>query len=51
MYTKEWGGSLTDMDLAEQAIAGDDDAFLVLMLTHKEALYRIALAFLKNKEY
>ena len=50
MYNREWGGGLTDMDLAEQAIVGDDDAFLALMLTHKEALYRTAIAYLKNKE-
>ncbi|WP_342514757.1 sigma-70 family RNA polymerase sigma factor [Sporosarcina sp. FSL K6-1522] len=36
--------------LAARAIAGDDDAFLSLMLMHKEALYRTALAYLKNEE-
>ncbi|MFJ7935687.1 sigma-70 family RNA polymerase sigma factor [Sporosarcina sp. NPDC096371] len=41
---------MDDKKLAVQAIAGDDDAFLALMLTHKEALYRTALAYLKNKE-
>jgi RNA polymerase sigma factor (sigma-70 family) len=41
---------LTEIELAEKAIAGNDDAFLSLMLAHKEALYRTALAFLKNEE-
>ena len=50
MDSREWGGVLTDTELVAQAIAGDDDAFLALMLTHKEALYLTALAYLKNKE-
>ncbi len=41
---------MTDRELAAQAIAGDDDAFLSLLLAHKEALYRTALAYLKNRE-
>ncbi|WP_203248009.1 sigma-70 family RNA polymerase sigma factor [Sporosarcina beigongshangi] len=41
---------MTDKELVEKAIVGDDDAFLSLMLTHKEALYRTALAYLKNNE-
>jgi len=40
---------MTDTELAEKAIAGNDDAFLSLMFTHKDALYRTALAYLKNE--
>ena len=36
--------------MAKKAIAGNDDAFLSLMFAHKEALYRTALAYLKNEE-
>lgn len=35
--------------IVEQAIAGDDDAFLLVMHIYKETLYRTALAFLKNE--
>jgi RNA polymerase sigma factor (sigma-70 family) len=41
---------LKDSELAAKAITGDDDAFLSLMFTHKDALYRTALAYLKNEE-
>ena len=35
--------------MAKRAIKGDDDAFLSLILTHREALFRTALAYLKNE--
>ena len=35
--------------MAKQAIKGDDDAFLSLILAHREALFRTALAYLKNE--
>lgn len=35
--------------MVKQAIKGNDDAFLSLMLVHKEALFRTALAYLKNE--
>lgn len=35
--------------MAKKAIKGNDDAFLSLMLAHKEALFRTALAYLKNE--
>lgn len=38
------------MELAKQAIRGDDEAFLQLMFLHQEALYRTALAYLKSEE-
>lgn len=41
---------MTEKELAEKAIYGDDDAFLQMMFLHKEALYRTALAYLKNDE-
>ena len=41
---------MTDLKLAKEAIKGNDDAFLSLMLTHREALFRTALAYLKNEE-
>ncbi|MBB4824775.1 RNA polymerase sigma-70 factor (ECF subfamily) [Sporosarcina luteola] len=41
---------MTEIELANQAIRGDDDAFLQLMLLHQKALYRTALAYLKNEE-
>lgn len=44
------GGELTELELATNAIRGDDNAFLQLMFIHKEALYRTALAYLKNDE-
>lgn len=37
------------MELAGKAVKRDDKAFLQLMQVHKEALYRTALAFLKNE--
>ena len=40
---------MTDIEMAKQAIKGNDDAFLSLMLTHREALFRTALAYLKNE--
>lgn len=43
-------GKLTEIELARKAIRGDDDAFLQLMFIHKEALYRTALAYLKNEQ-
>ena len=41
---------MTDTEFAEKAIAGNDDAFLSLMFTHKDVLYRTALAYLKNDD-
>ena len=40
---------MTETALVEKAIAGNDDAFLSLMYIHKDALYRTALAYLKNE--
>ena len=37
------------MEIVKRAIAGDDESFLIVMQQHKEALYRTALAFLKNE--
>lgn len=39
-----------EVKLAEKAISGDEDAFLSLLYLHKKALYRTALAYLKNEE-
>lgn len=44
------GGKLTEIELTRKAIRGDDEAFLQLMFIHKEALYRTALAYLKNDQ-
>ena len=41
---------MTDIELAKKAMNGNDEAFLSLILTHKEALFRTALAYLKNEE-
>jgi len=41
---------LTEIELAKQAIDGDDEAFLQLMFLHQEALFRTALAYLKSEE-
>lgn len=41
---------MTEIELAEKAIRGDDQAFLQLISENKEALYRTALAYLKNEE-
>lgn len=50
MYKRRDGGDvLTDIEVAKKAIKGNDDAFLSLMLAHKEALFRTALAYLKNE--
>lgn len=38
-----------DIELARKAISRDESAFLALMFLHKEALYRTALAYLKNE--
>lgn len=44
------GGKLTEIELVKKAIRGDDKAFLQWMFIHKDALYRTALAYLKNEE-
>lgn len=41
---------MTEIEIAEKAVGGDDQAFLELMSENKEALYRTALAYLKNEE-
>lgn len=38
-----------DLEIVKRAIAGDDEAFLLIMQQHKDALYRTAFAFLKNE--
>lgn len=38
------------IEIVKQAIAGDDDSFVIVMQQHKETLYRTALAFLKNEQ-
>ncbi|MET3575180.1 sigma-70 family RNA polymerase sigma factor [Bhargavaea ullalensis] len=40
---------MDETELAGRAAKGDPDAFLLLMETHKAALYRTAFAFLKNE--
>ena len=40
---------MEDIEIVKQAIAGDDDSFIIVMQNHKETLYRTALAFLKNE--
>ncbi|WP_019415887.1 sigma factor, partial [Paenisporosarcina sp. TG20] len=40
---------MEDIEIIKQAIAGDDGSFLIVMHNQKEALYRTALAFLKNE--
>ncbi|QTD40129.1 sigma-70 family RNA polymerase sigma factor [Sporosarcina sp. Te-1] len=40
---------MEEIELAKHAIRGDDEAFLQLMFLHQEALYRTALAYLKNE--
>ncbi|AQQ52602.1 RNA polymerase sigma factor [Planococcus lenghuensis] len=40
---------MDDRELAQKAIAGDDEAFLAVMQLHKKDLLRTALAFLKNE--
>ena len=41
---------MTETEIAEKAIRGDDQAFLQFISGNKEALYRTALAYLKNEE-
>jgi len=41
---------LSDIELAKKAIKGNDEAFLKLMFAHKEALFKTALAYLKNEK-
>lgn len=48
MY-KRGCGSLKEIKMVKKAIKGDDDAFLSLMMAHREALFRTALAYLKNE--
>ena len=50
IYKRGGGGVLSDIELAEKAIAGNDDAFLELMFAHREALFKTALAYLKNEK-
>ena len=38
-----------DLDLAKQAIAGDEQALLELLKLHEDMLYRTAYAYLKNE--
>ncbi|USK35283.1 sigma-70 family RNA polymerase sigma factor [Bacillus sp. F19] len=40
---------MTDPNLAQKAVNGDDGAFLLLMKQHKEQLYRTAFMYLKNE--
>ncbi|QTD42992.1 sigma-70 family RNA polymerase sigma factor [Sporosarcina sp. Te-1] len=40
---------MNEKEIAEKAIAGDDDSFLAIMHIHKEPLLRTAMAFLKNE--
>jgi len=40
---------MDEREISEQAIRGDDEAFLALMQFHKEALLRTAIVFLKNE--
>ena len=49
MYIRDGGGVLTEIELAKKAIDGNDDAFLELMFGHREALFKTALAYLKNE--
>ena len=37
------------MEVVKRAIAGDDESFLVVMQINKDALYRTAIAFLRNE--
>lgn len=39
-----------EQEVAKRAIRGDDDAFLQLITLNKDALFRTALAYLKNEE-
>lgn len=41
---------MTTIDTVKRAITGDDEAFLAVILLHKDALFRTALAYLKNEE-
>lgn len=38
-----------ELHIVKKAIKGDEQAFLSVMHAHKEALYRTALAYLKNE--
>jgi RNA polymerase sigma-70 factor (ECF subfamily) len=40
---------LEEFENVKRAIAGDDESFLLVMQINKEALYKTALAFLKNE--
>lgn len=39
-----------DREIAIRAIQGDEEAFLQLMFAHRDALYRMALAYMKNED-
>ncbi|MGE7977167.1 sigma-70 family RNA polymerase sigma factor [Psychrobacillus sp. NPDC093200] len=41
---------MSEHQLERKAIKGSEDAFLDLMHTHQEALYRTAMSYLKNEE-
>lgn len=41
---------MEDEQIVNCAINGDDDAFLILMNTHRIALYKTALAYLRNED-
>ena len=41
---------MSEKEIAEKAIEGDDDSFLAVMHLHKETLLRTAMAFLKNEQ-
>lgn len=45
----KWGEILSEKKLANKAIKGDENAFLELMHTYQEALYRTAFSYLKNE--
>lgn len=41
---------MSELQLVTKAIKGDEEAFLDLMHSHQEALYKTAMSFLKNED-
>jgi RNA polymerase sigma-70 factor (ECF subfamily) len=45
----KWGEILSEKKLVEKAIKGNEDAFLELIHSYQEPMYRTAISYLKNE--
>lgn len=50
LIIRQGGVRMADIQQIQRAIDGDDDAFLHFIFSNRQALFRIAIAYLKNEE-